>query len=276
VIKKTIPILLALLGLPLLCLAAETPEPARSIVYKQVGDVELKLHIFNPADHTSEDEAPAIVLFHGGSWNSGGYTQFSRQCTHLASRGMVAITVQYRTRKANGTTPQECVKDAKSAMRWIRSHAGELGIDPDRITAGGGSAGGHLAAATALLSGFNEEGDDLSVSCVPKALVLFNPVAYNGPGGFGYGRVKEYWEAFSPLQNIHKDSPPTLIMLGSEDALFEVHRAREYVQRMESFGRRCDLIIYDGQTHAFFNKDEMFVQTLQASDDFLVSLGFLE
>jgi len=256
----------------------QPPTPDRSVVYKTVGDVSRALHIFEPEGHNPGDRVPAIVFFHGGGWNGGGYMQFSGQCDYLASRGMVAITVEYRTVKRFGTTPQECVKDAKSAMRWVRAHAVELGIDPDRLAAAGGSAGGHLAAATAMLDGYNEAGEDTSVSCVPNALVLFNPVADNGPGGFGHDRVKEYWKEFSPLHNIHKDAPPTIILTGSKDTAFKPSSAKAYKERMEALGLRCDLHIYEGQPHAFFNRERsaaFFYKTLLDADRFLVSLGYL-
>jgi alpha-L-fucosidase/acetyl esterase/lipase len=271
-------ILMLILGVAFAAQAADTPTPDRSVVYKTVGEVSLKLHIFNPPGHKPSGRAPAIVFFHGGGWRGGGYTHFSGQCDYLASRGMVAMTATYRTEKPHGTTPQECVKDAKSAMRWVRAHADELGIDPDRLAAGGGSAGGHMAAATALLDGFNEEGEDTSVSCMPNALVLLNPVADNSADGFGHERVKAYWKKFSPLHNIHKDAPPTLIMTGSEDTAFKVSSAKAYKERMDALGLRCDLHIYEGQPHAFFNKDrslEMYFGTMIEADRFLVSLGYL-
>ena len=204
--------------------------------------------------------------------------QFSGQAAHLASRGMVAISAEYRTEERNNTTPQECVKDAKSAMRWIRTNATRLGIDPNRIAAGGGSAGGHLAAAAALLVGYDEENEDTTVRCVPNALVLFNPVVDNGPGGFRHERVKAYWASFSPLHNIHDRAPPTLILTGSADTTFKLASAMAYKERMKALGIRCDLHIYDRQPHAFFNRshsEEMYFRTLLEADRFLVSIGYL-
>jgi len=185
--------------------------------------------------------------------------------------------VDYRTKKGHGTTPVECVKDGKSAMRWVRQHADRLGIDPDRIVAGGGSAGGHIAAATAALSGFNEEGEDPSVSCVPAALILFNPVFDNGPEGYGYDRVAAYWKEFSPLHNLHKDMPPTTVFLGTNDKLIPVSTAEKYKQKMEVLGLRCDLHIYEGQEHGFFNysRPANYAKTVDEMDRFLDSLGFL-
>jgi len=192
---------------------------------------------------------------------------------------MVAISVQYRVEKPHGTTPKECVKDGKSAMRWIKTHAPEYGIDPNQILAGGGSAGGHIAAAMATLEGFNEEGEDTSVSCIPKALVLFNPVANNSKEGYGYNRVKEYWEDFSPAHNLSKKTSPTLIMLGTKDTAFKPHLAEQYQQKMEKLGNRCDLILYQDQVHAFFNIDmnrELHFKTMEDADIFLTSLGYLK
>lgn len=255
------------------------PQADTTLIYKTIGDVELTMHIFFPQDHKVSDKTPAIVFFHGGGWKQGSPDHFYGQCEYLASRGMVTMSAQYRTENANGTTPAECVKDGKSAMRWIRSHASQFGIDPDKIIAGGGSAGGHVAAATATVKGFNEEGEETSVSCIPQALVLFNPVAHNGPEGYGYERVKEYWKEFSPYHNINKTTPPTLIMLGTEDKLFKPQLAMEYKNKMESFNLRCDLLLYEGQDHAFFNLDrnaEMHYQTMIDADKFLISLGYLD
>ena len=95
-------------------------------------------------------------------------------------------------------------------MRYVRSHAEGLGIDPDRIAAAGGSAGGHLAVFTALVPGIDDPAEDLKVSCKPQALVLFNPVFNNGPGQYGYKRVGQRFHDFSPAHNISKDTPPTI------------------------------------------------------------------
>jgi len=253
-------------------LAEVTPD--KVIEYKTTPQRSLSLHVFNPPNHKAADKTPAIVFFFGGGWKGGDPTHFYGQSKHLASRGMVAICADYRTEKNAGTTPAECVKDGKSAMRWVRCHAQELGIDPDKILAGGGSVGGHVAAAVATLKGFNEEGEDISISCKPSALVLFNPVFDNSENGYGYNRVSNYWKEFSPMHNLDKNVPPTLVQLGTKDKLIPVATAEAYKAKMEELGVRCDLILYDDQPHGFFNKAK-YTETLQAADDFLVSLGYL-
>jgi len=245
------------------------------VIYKKVDNVELALHMFSLREHKPDDSRPAIVFFFGGGWTGGAPEQFFPQAEHFASRGMVAISAEYRVARKHGTDPRACVSDGKSAMRYIRSNARDLGIDPTRIAAGGGSAGGHVAAAAATLSGFNEDGEDTSVSCVPDALVLFNPVFDNGPGGYGHGRVKDYWEDFSPLHNLSTDVPPTVIFLGDSDNLIPVATAEAYRDAMRNLGIRCELHIYPGQGHGFFNKSR-FKETLMEADRFLTSLGYME
>ncbi len=268
--------ILALLVMAVTATALARPRPDKVVTYKTVDGNKLRLHIFNPPGHKPSDKAPAIVLFFGGGWISGGPGQFHRQAHYLASRGMVAICPVYRTKKRHKTTPKECVKDGKSAIRWIRRHAGELGIDPNRIAAGGGSAGGHVAAAVATLKGFNEPGEDTSVSARPNALVLFNPVFDNGPDGYGHDRVKDYWKEFSPMHNIDKSAPPTLVMLGTEDQHLPVATAEKYKRLMEKAGVRCELRIYKGQRHGFFNFNrDKYYETLLEADRFLTSLGYL-
>ena len=252
-------------------------EPDANLVYKTIGKAELKLHLFYPEGHQPGDQRPAIVFFFGGGWVSGSPSQFFPQCQHLAERGMVAISAEYRVKSRNKTTPQECVKDGKSAIRWIRQHSGQLGIDPQRLAAGGGSAGGHVAAAAATVKGFEEAAEDTSISSRPDALVLYNPVFDNGPGGYGHQRVKAYWQQISPLHNIDENAPPTVVLLGTRDELIPVAIAEAYQRRMEELGLRCDLHLYPDQIHGFFNYGRGFYQQpLQDMDRFLVSLGYLQ
>ena len=112
---------------------------------------------------------------------------------------------------------------------------------------------------------------------MPAALVLFNPVFDNGPDGYGYDRVKEYWQEFSPLHNLHKEMPPTIVFLGTEDKHIPVSTAEEYKQKMEALGVRCDLHIYEGRQHGFFNykNPDDYAATVAEMDRFLVSLGLL-
>lgn len=256
-------------------LCAAVPQPDVKIAYKKVGDSELKLHVFNPKGHKATDKTPAIVFFFGGGWNGGSPKQFYPQSEYLASRGMVAISAEYRTKKSHQTSPKECVMDGKSAVRWIRAHAKELGIDPDKLAAGGGSAGGHVAATTGTVSGLNEPSDDTKVSCIPNALVLFNPVYDNGPKGYGHDRVKGYWKEFSPMHNISKTTPPTIVFLGTKDKLIPVATAKEFQKRMKAVGVRSDLHLYEGQPHGFFNKAK-YKETVIEADQFLVQHGFLK
>ncbi|MEI8206556.1 MAG: alpha/beta hydrolase, partial [Kiritimatiellales bacterium] len=232
------------------------PQPDQTVIYKKTDQGNLALHLFLPAGQAQQHGRPCVVFFHGGSWLGGTPEYFYAQCRALADLGIPAFAAEYRVKNKNGTTPIECVKDAKSAMRWIKLHANKLGIDPERVVAAGGSAGGQMAAATALLDDFNEESDDLSVTCQPIALVLFNPVIDTGPAGYGYDRVAAYWERFSPLNNIRRKAPPTLLMLGSRDNVIPVSSAQEYKKRMEDAGNRCDLLIYEGQQHSFFHFKE--------------------
>ena len=271
-------LLFALLLVSCYSMFAYEVKPDEKIVYKSIDGHELELHLFYPENHSKSDKTPAIVFFHGGGWNGGAASQFYNQSAYFASRGLVSISVEYRVNKQHGTTPIESVKDAKSAMRFIWSNAGKFGIDREKIVAGGGSAGGHLAAATATLDGFNEEGEDTAVSCIPKALVLFNPVADNSKEGYGFKRVEAYWEDFSPAHNLKEGTAPTLIMLGTKDTAFKPHLAKKYQEKMEQLGNRCDLILYQDQVHAFFNVNfrDMHFQTIKDADIFLTSLGYLQ
>jgi len=249
----------------------------KEVLYKQIDTTQLFLEIHSPPTMDSSKKYPALVFFFGGGWKGGDRTHFSEHAKYFAKRGLVCFLADYRTETKHGTTPFESLKDAKSAMRYVRKHADEFGIDPDKIIASGGSAGGHLAAATALIDGYDENTDDANVNCVPNALVLFNPVIDNGPGGYGYERIGDAYKDFSPLHNIEKGTPPTILFLGTKDKLIPVATAEYYKTVMEKVGSRCELKIYEGGEHGFFNYRNLdnYKQTVAESDLFLRSLGYL-
>ena len=262
--------------------ASPSAEPAplapQLVAYKQTAGRTLFLHVFSPDAAAFPGARPAILFFHGGGWVEGDALRFYDQARHLAGKGMVASSADSRIGKVDGTAPRAALADAISAMRHVRAHAAGLRIDPGRIAAGGGSAGGQLAAALATSAGFDEPGDDPAVSYRPAALVLFNPVIDNGPQGFGHDLVADYWQAFSPLHNIATGHPPTLIMLGTRDALVPVATGEAYCDRVRAVGSDCRLELYEGQPHAFFSRARSklyYERTLAAMDAFLGALGYL-
>jgi acetyl esterase/lipase len=248
-----------------------------SLVYKRVDHRELKLLVEKPDDWKPGDQRPAIVFFFGGGWVKGTPDQFLPESEYFAARGMVGIRVEYRVLPPGEKGPPlVCCEDAKSAMRYVRAHAGMLGVDPERIAAAGGSAGGHLAAFTALVKGLNDPQDDLAISCRPEALVLWNPVFNNGPGNYGHARMGDRYKEFSPAHNIGSDAPPTIVFFGTEDRHVPVATAQAFQTDMERRGVRCETIFYAGQKHGFFNHEPWRSKTLKAADKFLTSLGWLE
>ena len=245
-------------------------------VHKSTPQGDLIIHLFE--DEATARPAPAIVFFFGGGWNGGTPKQFFPHCEYLAGRGMLAASAEYRVKSRHGTSPAECVADGKSAVRWLRQHAGELGIDPARVAAGGGSAGGHVAACTAMSAGFEERTEDLSVSSRPDALVLFNPVAAVA-GERWEERCGAHAEALSPVHNVRHGLPPTIIFHGRADTTVPIADVERLRSAMEAAGNTCVLKAYDGAAHGFFNFGRdggaAFTATVREADRFLCSLGYV-
>jgi len=255
--------------------ARAAPE-VKSMTYKTVGDRELQIHIHYPPGWKASDTRPAIVFFFGGGWNSGTVDQFLVQAEYFAARGLVAARTDYRVKSRDGVTPDKCVEDARSAVRWMRVNCKRLGIDPKKLIASGGSAGGHLAACTMIKKSIEADGDDLSVSTIPQAMVLFNPVL-NFENEQMIGRLnndKLLARKISPTLHMDKKTPPALILFGTKDRLKVF--GDEYWKKAEALGVRAEKYIAEGQGHGFFNRPPWRERTLIASDKFLASLGFLK
>lgn len=260
---------------------------ARQHLYKTVGDTRLHLYAFMPKGWKAEDKRPAVIFFFGGGWKGGSPEQFVPQCKHLASKGLVAMTADYRVKSRHGTTAKACVADARDAMVWVRENASKLGIEPGRLAAGGGSAGGHIAACLGCIDPPKKE----ALSSRPNALFLFNPACVLAPLDekqvFPEDRIKKLKarmgtdpKNLSPAHHTSKDDPPAIVFHGTADPTVPYATAVTFTQRMKAVGVRCDLMSYEGAKHGFFNarggNDSAMKKTLKQLDAFLVSLKWIK
>ncbi len=266
-----------------LCRASLAAEPStkskaadsagKPYIYKTSAGKERRMEIFFPPNYDpAKSKVPGLILFHGGSWTGGTLDQFRTACAYFANRGLVCATVEYQMLgKAESKLPageskkRVCVTDAKSAIRWFKQHAGELGIDPARIITGGGSAGGHISALATMNPGLNDPADPKDIDTSVVAYLWFNP-------------------AFSPddksdpeidvLHHLKADLSPAIAFFGDQDGWkkgWDIAHAK-----WKSLGTKTiDLQIAPGQTHSFFNKEPWRTVTLIAADKFLVKQGLL-
>ena len=259
---------------------AATLTPSRQVVYKKTPTRDLKLHLFEPKGFKSTDKRPVFVAIHGGGWVGMGPERFYPFAAHFADLGMVGISIEYRLasrKQGTGTTPFECVKDARSAIRYIRDHAAELGIDPGHVIACGGSAGGHLAASTALFDAVNEEGEPTQTSPIPQALVLLFPVIDTSSKGYGNALIGPRWQEIDPLHHVRKGLPPTLVFHGTGDTTTPFAGAKSFQEAMLADGNHCELVVNEGGKHGYLMRDRtLFDKTLQRTEQFLRSHGLLQ
>jgi acetyl esterase/lipase len=272
-------------ALPVFSIAGEF-TPDASPVYKTVGETELLLHLFKPEGCQPYDKRPAIVFFFGGGWTSGSPKQFYEQADYFAQQGLVCFAAEYRVKGRNKTTPFDAVEDAKSAIRWVRQHADELGVDPSRIVASGASAGGHIAGCTGVITGFECATEDLSVSSVPNAMILFNPVLDTTENGYGLEKVGEARKTeLSLTHQVHAGIVPTLVTHGTADKTVPFENAERFTRLMKEAGNECTLISFEGLGHGCCNgiffrpktKDlSHYERGISESVAFLRALGYMQ
>lgn len=251
----------------------EGPE-GKAYVYKTSAGVERKMEIFFPPNHDpAKSKVPGVILFHGGGWSGGDLSQFRFACAYFASRGLVCATAEYQmlgkegmAKLAKGESKKRvCVTDAKSAIRWFKKNAGELGIDPSRIITGGGSAGGHISALATMNPGLDDPADPKDIDTKVVAYLWFNPA---------FEDSDKADPEIDILTHLKADLPPAISFFGDQDAWkkgWDVAHAK-----WKSIGTKSiDLRIAPGQGHSFFNKDPWRAVTLIAADEFLVKQGFL-
>jgi acetyl esterase/lipase len=244
---------------------------AEKILYKKTPQEDMYLYLLRP-DEKREKALPAIVYFTGGGWVSGNVEGQIPNAAWFRDHGIIGIDADYRVKSRHGTSPIECIQDAKSAIRYVRAHAKELGVDPNRIIAAGGSAGGHLAACT-FLDGGDSPGEDLRISSKPNALVLHNPVL-----GEGFG--KEFFAVhpeFSPILHVTKGWPPTILSNGTKDNTTPFEVAEKFTRLMHEAGNVCELIPVKDADHScdWPVANPNFLPTLQRMTYFLREHNFI-
>jgi acetyl esterase/lipase len=252
-------------------------EPTRRVAYKKAGGRELELHVFEPDGWKSGDRRACFVIFHGGGWSGGEPRRMYPFAEYFARQGIVGISVQYRLLNARqGTTVFDCVRDGRSAVRYLRSHADSLGIDPEKIIVSGGSAGGHVAAGTALFEGVDEDGESTGVSSVPNALVLLYPVIDTSKAGYGNAKIGDRWQELSPVHQVKGKVPPTLIFHGTGDTVTPFAGAEAFREAMQRAGNCCELVAHPDGKHGYLMFErQLYLATLAKTETFLISLGLL-
>lgn len=258
------------------CAVAETISATEQPVYATRASGDLRLWVWRPGAG-GESPKPAVILFHGGGWVSGSPAQFAALSERLAASGVVVFAAEYRLTKP--PDPQAAVQDARAAVRWVREHAPDFSVDPDRIAAGGGSAGGYLALGTVAFERFPAGGG--AHRDRPDALILFNPMLESSvvrtwidPGGDGGVSLAIPAALDGPL-------PPTLVMHGTADKVAPHDATKAFFDAQRQKGSPdIEWLSFPGRGHGFFNhgsgRNPDFARTTERVVAFLKRLGWLD
>jgi len=268
----------------------EVPASVRAITgltYVQRDGHALQLDLYLPAGPKSVP-VPGIVFVHGGGWRAGVRENFAPMAIRMAERGYAAATISYRL-SPEALYPA-AVQDARAAVRWMRTHAAEYGIDPSRVAIGGGSAGGQIAALAGVTDGlarFDPDGGPGAVSSAVQAIVNIDGLSDftseaarryeddpakqpSSAGAWFGGRYAEkaaLWREASPLFHVNAGTPPVLF-IGSGQARFSVGR-EEMLARLRESGVPGRVVLLPGTPHGFWLFEPWIGVTVEATVSFL-------
>jgi acetyl esterase/lipase len=263
--------------------APEGVEIKRDIVYAVVGSRDMHLDLFLPKNGTGP--FPAVVYIHGGGWSAGNRTAFQRQAAYMATKGYAGACIEYRL--SNYAKYPAALYDAKAAVRWVRSNASPWHIDPDRIAAAGGSAGGHLVGLLGTTADLPEYDGGLGITGVSSrisAVAAFNPAVdlvefgKGLPGdadnsvvqflGVTYKDNPQLWKDASPTYHVTSKSVPFLFLHGDADTTVPYHQSVDMMQKLKAAGIRAEIFTAPGAKHAFFNAPPWYEPTLKRMEEF--------
>jgi acetyl esterase/lipase len=261
--------------------ARSAPSGPREIPVRTVDGVELALDAYLPA---GAGPHPALLLVHGGAWMHGNKRDMNELATLLASRGYACFAPAYRLAPRHRYPAQ--LEDCAYALQFVRSKAGELAVDPERIGALGFSAGGHLAALLGVLDDRRDpESADLvqressRVACVvayfPATLLTrkqeldFDTLP--PPELFGDAPDSAYAEA-SPVHHVTSDDAPFLFVHGDADDTVPVGHSLLMDEKLRAAGVRSELFVVPGGGHGDFLRREPQGAYWKRTEAFLAEL----
>jgi acetyl esterase/lipase len=257
----------------------------QAVVFGSDNGRDLTADVFTPKK-IPDKPRPAIVFLHGGSWMHGGPSQFHLHSNHLADRfGFHCVSVDYRL-SGEAQFPK-ALQDAKCAIRWVRSQADALNIDPERLCIAGGSAGGHLSSMVSTTAGVTEyEGESGHAEYASHANLA---VLYNGEFdmwdlvekgslidamiqffGKTHEEAPEIYDENSSVRRVHPGVPPTLLLHGTEDRCVSHEQSIAYAGALTAQGVHAEVEIYEGKPHAWFNKEPDRTAVYERMEKFIV------
>ena len=250
----------------------------KKYVYKTSGGKPRGIEVFSPEDHDPATmKTPGIILFHGGNWTDGSPAEFHDVCRYFAGRGLVAATVDYRMLLPHGpekdkdpetglTRKQVCVRDAKSAIRWFKEYAEALGVDPTRIVAGGGSAGGHIAVLASTTPDLDDPTDPPGIDTSVAAFMLWAPACTEADASD---------PPIDARRHVGKNFAPAVVFFGTEDSWLRHWKNLTQYSIRPRGGSEPIVWFAQGGDHGVFGKPDWRLATIAAADRFLVDRGLL-
>jgi len=260
---------------------------------------------FIPKDLKMEEKRPALVLIHGGAWHAPGASLFYPAAKYYASRGIPSFSIDYRgiQKETNGVGIPEILSDCRAAMRYLRSHASEYGVDPVKIAVLGDSAGGHLAACLGTIP---DPLDSTGVSSAANLMIPCNPIVDMSPGE---GNTNSWFrliqkgaamekkpspeaiaptseqiavaKSVSPMTFVSPKSAPALVMHGLDDYVVSPEQSRKFADALKAAGVPAELVLIPGARHAFIlpkytASEQQVVDTMITIDRFLARNGYVK
>ncbi len=233
------------------------------VVYEVLGNRKLHLDAFYPQGK-SRKKHPAVVLIHGGGWQSGDKSQMHSMAKYLAAKGYAAFAVEYRL-SLEAKYP-EAVYDLKSAVRWIRANARQFNVNPENIASLGTSAGGQLAALLGVTNGNGKlEGknranskfssDIQAIVNIDGTLAFRHPESSEGKAasnwlGGAYEEQPENWEEAAPLNHVSEKSVPILFLNSS---IPRFHAGRDdMIKKLDRYGIYSEVHEFPDTPHPFW------------------------
>jgi acetyl esterase/lipase len=247
----------------------------RDVVFHTVDGEQIKLDVHEPAKKGKD--RPAVVVVHGGAWTVGDKSWFAQQANQLAQSGFVAVSVNYRLAPAHPYPA--AVEDVEAAVEWVRKHAKEYGVDPERIGALGGSAGGHLVGLLATAGrGSLEKGHRVAAAVSwsgPMDFVSLAPAAATNAGSSMRGFLgcladacPDTYAQASPITHVDKTDAP-MIIVNSTNELVPQSQADVMKSALDKAGVANQAVILPGSAHSRAYSAQVWDQTVTFLENYL-------